>query len=736
MKKMSLKAAALLLAAVTVFSAGCSNNENSEPQTTSLSDISAQTTSTAATTAAATSETAITSVLPLSSVTVSTTAATTTYLSASQSSSVTSQKTTSSAINALSTTAATTAAAVTTTTGSAKATQPSNAEPTTFLSNIEAAGSLRKMIAGLGQTVLLQCDSNGKSTCYIYDLAQQSIIRELKMQNSDDEVFGVFSDGTIFATSYQKGCSLLFYPAESSVPTTVKFDAPYIPQMFVDSKNDCAYCPDESGHKLLKIDKNGSISTVLSSERIMYLESVDVDQMIVRTISYSEDSIYGTEETVFSLETGALLYSLHNTSNSYYSANNQIIQLENSYAEDNSPANLNIYDQNGQYQKTFQIPRNKMKSVEVYGNAKSSLMPVSRSNGSKTQDFSFIDLQTGKIFESGLNIKNNQINYIYPIYVKEAGCWVSAAECTVGKAKKVKLLVTKPELLKNEKNLKSEIKQENNYKPAAVSEKYRAVRNKADELEKEFHVRILVGDEVKNADSISEYNLVSAEGNVDVDTMLDNLNDLRKILAQYPKDFFSRFQLSDGSFGMRISLVDHLESVSNKYFTAAGLAYQTGAWYDIAFQSLYCYEPTMLHHEIWHNVERLYNRDHVFNTEAWDKLNPKKFQYTSDFDGYITQETDNKYLMPYAWETDIDYTKPYFVKSYSVVTPMEDRATLIEQVFTFAGNEYETITPENAVSEMNKYTHIKAKLDYLGEISKEVFGYVYWEEMLKAGYAN
>ena len=36
--------------------------------------------------------------------------------------------------------------------------------------------------------------------------------------------------------------------------------------------------------------------------------------------------------------------------------------------------------------------------------------------------------------------------------------------------------------------------------------------------------------------------------------------------------------------------------------------------------------------------------------------------------------------------------------------------------------------------EIVKYTHIKAKLDYMGEWIRPYFGYVYWEEMIKNKY--
>ena len=66
-----------------------------------------------------------------------------------------------------------------------------------------------------------------------------------------------------------------------------------------------------------------------------------------------------------------------------------------------------------------------------------------------------------------------------------------------------------------------------------------------------------------------------------------------------------------------------------------------------------------------------------------------------------------------------------------MITPYEDRATLIEQLFL---REYDVSSGNMkslTIDELKKYPHIKAKLDFLASWSKQEFGCVYWEEMLK-----
>ena len=59
----------------------------------------------------------------------------------------------------------------------------------------------------------------------------------------------------------------------------------------------------------------------------------------------------------------------------------------------------------------------------------------------------------------------------------------------------------------------------------------------------------------------------------------------------------------------------------------------------------------------------------------------------------------------------------------------EDRATLIETVFSWSFDDKSG--KKNGLAEMNKYPHIKAKLDMLAQWAKLEFGYAYWEEIVK-----
>ena len=70
-------------------------------------------------------------------------------------------------------------------------------------------------------------------------------------------------------------------------------------------------------------------------------------------------------------------------------------------------------------------------------------------------------------------------------------------------------------------------------------------------------------------------------------------------------------------------------------------------------------------------------------------------------------------LLSISESDNIRYDVPYFWEDYSKVYAVEDRATVIETVFkwSFDGQA----APKNGLTEINKYPHIKAKLDLLGK---------------------
>lgn len=696
--------AAFLLAAAAMLSTGCAGREPSEPQITS------EATAAVTTAVTTTAELITTAALPPQASPAATTGS-----------------------SAAETTLLTTTSEVTTATAApvpaSPALQPMT-EPAVYLDHFEMPGTVWRIIPGIGQTVIMQSDQNGKHVGYIYDLASQRVVREIKLQNTN-ELLGVFSDGTVVFTNYADN-RLDLYTQDAEKPVKLYFTGcsfDFSPQISVDTENQCIYFYDSNNKNMMKMDRDGTITKLFSNERITYMEHIDANRKCFRATAYSDTYASGYAESVFSLETGALLYIMPSNGMSYFAANDQSVNLDNLTFFEGKPVNLNVFDSAGNYLQTYHLPKKGTTEVEICGETASDFVPVSYTKNYVPQNLSYLDLKNGTVADTGLNLTKQGVKTLYHCYNKEAGRWVTAVNTGSGKNQKTRLLMTDPALLKYDNKLETELKPQENHIPVSVGEGYRAVRNKADELEKEFGIRILVGNEVANAEAAAGYNLTSAEGMTDPETAIENLNALHDLLAMYPKDFFDRFKLSDGSHGLRISLPYELENKAPSSFKAAGVAYQTGAWYDIAMQDNCCLSPSTLHHEMWHTVEHLSNSVQMLDDGEWSKLNPKNFQYINNFEKYCEENSYNEYLI-WEWQEKKDYSKPYFIEIYSTVTPMEDRATLIETLFTYASDWYTDIQPQDAVAEICKYPHLKSKLDYLAEVSKRTFGYVYWEKML------
>lgn len=273
----------------------------------------------------------------------------------------------------------------------------------------------------------------------------------------------------------------------------------------------------------------------------------------------------------------------------------------------------------------------------------------------------------------------------------------------------------------------------NDETPFVLSESYAAQRERADRIEEKFGIRILLGDEVKNAAPNSSYGRVSFEESLSDEPlservrMTDKALDLiEKGLSLYPEGFFKTFVNPEGEGGLRI-LVDGNITNDSGSFAPGGVAYSHGAWYTIEICiGMLQYGMNTLHHEMWHAVEcRICDEiPHAFWFEDWSALNPEGFEYSNDFDNYYYKDDAFKYLLSY--DGSVLDENVYFSQIYSTVTAMEDRATLIELVTD------EFYTPEvydgipTAYEYVCKFPHLKAKLDVLAEYAEEVFGAVYW----------
>lgn len=180
-----------------------------------------------------------------------------------------------------------------------------------------------------------------------------------------------------------------------------------------------------------------------------------------------------------------------------------------------------------------------------------------------------------------------------------------------------------------------------------------------------------------------------------VNQSMQELEIIEKALECYPDGFFKYFQDSRCPKGLRILLADEIiESDSSQHYQ--GYAYYAGSYYNLWLESGN-FDPLTVHHELWHSLENVILNVYPNAFSLWDQVNPKGFQYLDDF------TADRSGFDP-----------DYFVRAYGIITPQEDRATLIEAAFYDNRDEW-----------FAKKPYILRKLLYLNAIIHVVMDYQY-----------
>lgn len=131
-----------------------------------------------------------------------------------------------------------------------------------------------------------------------------------------------------------------------------------------------------------------------------------------------------------------------------------------------------------------------------------------------------------------------------------------------------------------------------------------------------------------------------------------------------------------------------------------------------------------IHHELSHVIDNalvLMQKDEenpVFSEEKWNELNPYADMYL-----YSYHEDRNEYYKEYLYEIDFgisdNYTNAYFVDSYALTYPTEDRARIFERLL---GNEDKTI-------DYSKTPNLKKKLNYYAECIRATFDTTGWKNV-------
>ena len=369
----------------------------------------------------------------------------------------------------------------------------------------------------------------------------------------------------------------------------------------------------------------------------------------------------------------------------------------------------------------------------VYGSSKSSICIISEIEGS--DNITFFNAADGTSAKVDIGLKDINIYGAEPL---DDHTWILAVEAGNDAdviSKTVIIDTDELEYSKLPEGVDVETKEEYQHEPCGDLQ---AQRELADELEEKYGVEILIGDEVLETIGGQKTWTSVADMWYDEypDDLTEQLNWLDDWMAAYPEGFFEKFNTENYNGYRLVMIGDYYNNINDPDaisvtggMTSVDLV---DGYIDVSlpFNILSDIElGQVADHETWHAVEFLVTAEcGDIDEEAWSALNPEEMKdLTFDYDNLldeITYQKINKYFIRY--NNKENYENGYYVRDYSVTNAMEDRATLMEFVrpsFTASGAYY----LEDTIA---KYPHIVEKLKFMGEWSEQLFGYVYWDEMI------
>ena len=135
------------------------------------------------------------------------------------------------------------------------------------------------------------------------------------------------------------------------------------------------------------------------------------------------------------------------------------------------------------------------------------------------------------------------------------------------------------------------------------------------------------------------------------------LNNLNKVLSQYPKNIFK--EINNGGIPLTIYLIDSFSDESVTGATDSNYSYA-----NISIAVAYPFEESF-YHESYHYLERyILKKGLSYSSETWNSYNPYGFSYGVTVNDYSYKSTFSE--------------NSYFVNNYAQTSPEEDRASTFE----------------------------------------------------------
>ena len=199
------------------------------------------------------------------------------------------------------------------------------------------------------------------------------------------------------------------------------------------------------------------------------------------------------------------------------------------------------------------------------------------------------------------------------------------------------------------------------------SEAMKALRSRADQLEKEFGVEIFMGEECR-----TEFEDFQGSISTNYEEIELELDSLETALRQYPDGFLRQLR-ADFEKGIEIHFLEELvvEEGDRAGGSFAAFAYHSWDRAYVVLDILQANEYTYFH-EFSHIIDKYLERnaetrtDALYSEAAWASLNPDYFTYADSYEGY----------------EDRGFDAHWFIDAYATTNPTEDRARVMEFAMT------------------------------------------------------
>lgn len=250
--------------------------------------------------------------------------------------------------------------------------------------------------------------------------------------------------------------------------------------------------------------------------------------------------------------------------------------------------------------------------------------------------------------------------------------------------------------------------------PGKLSDELLPLNDRAKAIEDKYNIKISIGEECSNI--LGGYAIRPLTC---YDDVANALNILDEELSKYPDGFIEQIRYENLDTIHFYIASDLIGTSSGNLETAGGFQMEIGNealivvdfnYFDIA--------KSTIHHEFGHCIDDILVYNGGIDEKIWDTYNPVSVTggsiYTDTYDMFGNYGDEI-----YAYGTNgEDYENSYFVDTYSMTYPSEDRARIWENIMSDEGYVDWSRTP-----------HLTAKLNYYAECIRQNFDSTGWNEV-------